>query len=936
MESRGNGWSTHVDGTWNVRGGPSRIRDSFFCFVWLIVFSLFAWIGAAQAQTTYVYDANGRVVAVTQANSTAEQYTYNTLGHPAQVSAPTSTSQLAIFAFMPTQGLTGTAVSIQGQGFSSNAASDTVNFNGVNATVLSASSSQLVVSVPGGATTGPISITVGSQTVTSAQPFVVDNGIAPTITQVTPVVAIGGTVTVTGANLAPLSADTTVQMAGIAITNLSVWTDTQLQYTVPSNAVSGHVTVNTLYGMATSTDPVAVLPSGVANETANAPTSYLTANGNPIAFSTESPGQMGVLTFDATQGDNLELTLNGLTITGTSSTEIGVTVYGPTGSVVVNANCSSTSPGASCRIPLWNLPAGTYAAVISPQYAGDTVSFNAILSPDAMGPALTANTPATVNLAAGEVERLTFTANAGGAVALQLAGVSTTPSGQAMYVQIYTPGTVPLDTGANTYTTFNTTTTTTVNLANLPSSGTYMAVVSIVSGTPGSAQLTFAPGVTAAVSDNGAAQSYQTSEGGQNVYMTFTANQGDNLELTINGLQIAGSSATGVYVNVYNANGGNVAGLSCYTTNPGASCRLPLWDLAAGTYTVIVSPSYSTDILSFNAILEPDTIGPALAASTPTTVNLAAGEVERLTFTANAGDNVALELSSVTTTPAGQNMYVQVYSPGTVTTTNAYTTFDTTSLTTANLQNLPATGTYTAIVSIISGTPGSAQLTLTPDTTGTITDSGNAQSYQANASGGNVYLTFNANQGDNLELTLNGITITGSTASGISVSVYSAAGANVMSLGCSTGNPGSSCRLPLWNLAAGTYSVVVSPTDASSLMSFNAILEPDTIGPVLSVGTPVTVDLAAGEVERLTFTANAGDTVALQLSGVNTIPAGQNMYVQVYSPGAVTTSNVYSTFDTSSSTTATLQGVPASGTYTAIVSIIPGTPGSAQLTLLSQ
>jgi large repetitive protein len=936
MESRCNGWATHVDGTWHVRGRPPRIRDSFFCLAWLIVFFLFAWIDAAQAQTTYVYDANGRVVAVTQGNSTAEQYTYDTLGHPIQVSAPTSTSQLAIFAFTPTYGVAGTQVTIQGQGFSSSAASNTVSFNGVPATVLSASASQLVVDVPSGASTGPITVTVGGQTVTSSQPFAIDDtAFPPTITQVTPVVAVGGTVTVTGTHLLPIANDTTMQMDGIGMPLITSMADTQMQYTVPADAISGHVTVETPYGAATSAAPVAVLPSSVASQASGAPVTYLTANGSSTAFNTGTAGQVGVLTFDAAQGANLELTLNGMAISGGNSTEFGITVYGPNGSVVLSYDCYSTYPGASCRLPLWNLPAGTYAAVISPQYSNDAISFNAILEPDTIGPALVPGTPTTVNLAAGEVERLTFTANAGDTIALQLAGVNTTPSGQAMYIQVYAPGTVPVATGSGTnyYTILSTTSTGTINLQNLPSTGTYIVVASIPYGTPGSMQLLLADGVMGTVPANGVAQSYQTNEGGQNVYLTFTANQGDNLELTINGLQITGGS-TEIGVNVYNASGTNVGSQDCYSSGPGAGCRLALWNLAAGTYSVVVSPQYPSNTLSFNATLEPDTIGPALALSTPTAVSLAAGEVERFTFSANAGDNVALQLSGVSTTPAGQAMYVQVYAPGVVpTANNTMTLLSTAGSTTSNLQNLPATGTYTAIVSIVSGTPGSAQLGFFPAVTGTLSDNGNPQSYQVNASGQNVYLTFSANQGDNLELTINGLQITGGSTE-VGVNVYNASGTNVGSQDCYSTSPGGGCRLALWGLAAGTYSVVVSPQYVTNAISFNATLEPDTIGPALVASTPVAVNLAAGEVERFTFNANAGDNIALQLSGVSTTPSGQIMYVQVYAPGVVpTANNTMTLLSATTSTTTNLQSLPATGTYTAIVSIISGTPGSAQLGL---
>ena len=697
---------------WRVSRRPYTV---FYSLIHWLVCSMLLWLGAAHAQTSYVHDANGRVVAVTQSNGTTVQYGYDALGHAGPINAPLSAGQLAIFSFMPTHGVAGMRATIEGQGFSNTAANDSVSFNGTAATVLSASATQLVVSVPNGATTGPISVTVGAQTAMSAASFEIDDtGVPPTIAQVTPVVAVGGMVIVTGTHFDPVASDTTVQMGGVDMWSMTSIADNQLQYTVPSNAVSGHVTVNTPYGSATSAIPVAVLPSTIASEASGAPTTYLTANGNAVSFSTGTAGQIGILTFDASQGENLELTLNGIAITGTSSTEFGVTVYGPNGSVVLSYDCYSTSPGASCRLPLWNLPAGTYAAVISPQYSGNTISFNTILEPDTIGPTLTTSAPVTVNLAAGAVERLTFTANAGDTVALQLAGVTTTPSGQAMYVQIYAPGTVPvgIGNGTNYYTISSTTSTGTLNLPNLPSSGTYIVVASIVAGTPGSMQLTLAPGVGGTLSENGVSQSYQASVGGQNAYLSFTANQGDNLELTINGLQITGGS-TEVGVNVYSANGTNVGSQGCFSTNPGEGCRLALWNLAAGTYSVIVSVQYPSNTLSFNAILEPDTIGPTLTLGSPATVNLAAGEVERLTFTANAGDTVALQLSGVNTTPAGQSMYVQIYTPGTVpTANNSYEVFNTTSSTTSTLSNVPDSGTYTAIVSIIPGTPGSARLTL--------------------------------------------------------------------------------------------------------------------------------------------------------------------------------------------------------------------------------
>jgi len=73
---------------------------------------------------------------------------------------------LAIVNFTPQQGPVGTTVTIQGQGFSATPSADAVEFNGTPAAVTAASASTLTVTVPSGATTGPISVTVASVSAT--------------------------------------------------------------------------------------------------------------------------------------------------------------------------------------------------------------------------------------------------------------------------------------------------------------------------------------------------------------------------------------------------------------------------------------------------------------------------------------------------------------------------------------------------------------------------------------------------------------------------------------------------------------------------------------------------------------------------------------------------------------------------------------------------
>jgi hypothetical protein len=82
---------------------------------------------------------------------------------------------LAVTAFTPSSGLAGTKVVITGTKFDATPANNKVLFNTTPATVTAATPTSLEVTVPVGATTGVISVTVGSNTVKSATPFTVSD-----------------------------------------------------------------------------------------------------------------------------------------------------------------------------------------------------------------------------------------------------------------------------------------------------------------------------------------------------------------------------------------------------------------------------------------------------------------------------------------------------------------------------------------------------------------------------------------------------------------------------------------------------------------------------------------------------------------------------------------------------------------------------------------
>ena len=133
---------------------------------------------ALQAQSSgavsYVYDPIGRLVAVISPGGSTAIYSYDAVGNLLSISRQSSSS-LALISFGPASGSSGTAVNIYGTGFSTTASQNTVKFNGMVATVTSASVTQLSVIVPLGASTGTISVTTSAGTVTSNSSFTVTN-----------------------------------------------------------------------------------------------------------------------------------------------------------------------------------------------------------------------------------------------------------------------------------------------------------------------------------------------------------------------------------------------------------------------------------------------------------------------------------------------------------------------------------------------------------------------------------------------------------------------------------------------------------------------------------------------------------------------------------------------------------------------------------------
>ena len=145
-----------------------------------------------------------------------------------------------ILAFSPDRGAEGSTVIITGKNFSPVKEQNAVKFNGLAATVVSGSATELAVLVPTGVATGKITVTVRNQTAVSASDFVVDVQ-APVVTSFTPDWGTEGTsVEITGNNFA---AGSKVFFGALEASPVTVVSSTKLMVKLPAGAITSNIKV---------------------------------------------------------------------------------------------------------------------------------------------------------------------------------------------------------------------------------------------------------------------------------------------------------------------------------------------------------------------------------------------------------------------------------------------------------------------------------------------------------------------------------------------------------------------------------------------------------------------------------------------------------------------------------------------------------------------
>jgi len=284
---------------------------------------------------------------------------------------------LSIVEFSPTHGAPGESIRIFGTEFSPVPSQNRVTFSrggsrsGVSAPVLWSTSTAIVIRIPTGATTGPITVSTSDGSATSNEPFTVtESPLAgptgrPQVLAVTPPIVAGGdTVTVSGNNFSTLVSDNTVAFNGAA-GSVRWATATELEAVLPATASSGRVTITTPLGTSGSSRDLFVVPRPYTVADVGC-TGRVLVNGTARRFSVSRPRALALdlialVVFDGITGQGLTLALSDVAIP-----DLDVSVLSPDANAVIQT-ARVRAGGAPHVIELPPLPlTGTYAIVLCP------------------------------------------------------------------------------------------------------------------------------------------------------------------------------------------------------------------------------------------------------------------------------------------------------------------------------------------------------------------------------------------------------------------------------------------------------------------------------------------------------------------------------------------------------------------------------------------
>ncbi|MDR1076074.1 MAG: IPT/TIG domain-containing protein [Xanthomonadaceae bacterium] len=369
---------------------PERIKVNF---AWRLVVTLWLLVSsAAVVAANYFYDANDRLVAMTNDGGQSARYVYDVMGNIVSVDA-LGAEDLAIFGFSPGQGGAGDRVSIQGNGFSETLSENVIKFNGIPAVAITASGIELTADVPVGASTGPISITVNGIVVVSEADYIVgQNAMVPVIDSVSPeMVGVGDLITITGRNLYPNLGQTQVYLNGYSVAYEDI-DQGHITVRVIAGVGTGRIKISTPYGTTTSSEPIVVLPTGI-NVGMISELRRISVDAPPEQFQLGEAGKYVAVLFDNAQRDFLSLRIRGLNVTS-----LEVSLYDTDNAIVFNGFSAVAKP--VLNLPYMRLPQPYRLLLLKPSTVpadwGMEMMRDKVLYPDQEAPVFSPGIPGEI------------------------------------------------------------------------------------------------------------------------------------------------------------------------------------------------------------------------------------------------------------------------------------------------------------------------------------------------------------------------------------------------------------------------------------------------------------------------------------------------------------------------------------------------------------
>jgi YD repeat-containing protein len=580
-------------------------------------------VATPTAGIVYIYDELQRLKSVIDPVGEAATYSYDAVGNLLGI-ARNNSSQTSIVDFNPNSGPVGSAVTIYGTGYSATPSQNTVTFNGVAATVTSSSVTQIVTTVPAGATTGAIAVTAPAGSATSATAYTVAALATPTIATFAPTIAhIGSAITISGTNFDMVASNNEVHFSP-TLAAVSTATTTDITTTVPAGARSGKISVSTQHGTAISATEF-VLLSTAFNPADIEYFGKAIVGGDSHTVTITTPNKIGLVVFDGMAGQAVGLGVNSSTISG-----LNMYIYKPDGTVLTQGgagtgtNFNMTLPVTGTYTILFDLhgaSTGSMTVTLSSQVDAGTIAING------------ASVPVTIDRI-GQTARLTFSGTQNQKLSLAITGY--TFPGESYYT-IYRPN------GTTVLTSFTVQGVgIAVNMVPLPESGTYKIYMDPSATITGTVTLLLSEEIDAGtISINGASAPVTIGRAGQTAHLTFSGTQNQKLSLAVTGYTLPGES----YYTIYRPDGSTV--FTSFTFQ-GVGSAVNMATLPeTGTYKIYIDPAGTntgTVTLLLSEEIDAGTIS-INGGSAPVTIGRA-GQTAHLTFSGSNGQQVTVHVTN--------------------------------------------------------------------------------------------------------------------------------------------------------------------------------------------------------------------------------------------------------------------------------------------------